>query len=82
MSELYKETCLAVAEIRNGDEVGIHNALAQTLLIDAIARDRKKGARNFGNMGQPDGVTADAKWQRGSKLHDGAYEITYAGEYL
>lgn len=82
MSELYKESCLAVAESRDMDEIGIHTALFQSLLVDAIARDQKKGSMNYGRIGNPYSSDGQEPWRRGSKLHDGAYEITYHGEYL
>lgn len=82
MSELYKESCLAVAESRNGDEIGLHNSLFKALLVDAIARDKKRGTKNFGNMGQPRSVTEDSKWRRGKELYDSAYSVTYKGEQL
>jgi len=83
MSEVYKESCLAVAESRNGDEIGLHNTLFKALLDDAIMRDKQRGTKNFGQMGQSDYASARATpWRRGSKLHDCAYEITYGGVYL
>jgi len=81
MSELYKESCLAVAEARNDDEPGVHTQLFERLLIDAVARDQKRGARNFGRMGQP-AATDSEPWRRGSELYDGAYSVTYKGEYI
>jgi hypothetical protein len=51
LAELYIESCLAVAESRLNDEIGIHTAQYQALLLDAIARDRKRDARSFGQMG-------------------------------
>lgn len=82
MAELYKESCLAVAESRNGDEIGLHNELFKAMLVDAIARDSKKSARNYGQMGQPDGVTGRREWRRGSSLEDGAYSIEYKGDFI
>ena len=81
MSELYKESCLAVAESRNADEIGLHAQQYERLLIDAVARDRKRGAQNFGRMGQPSDGGREA-FRRGSELYDGAYSITYKGAYL
>jgi hypothetical protein len=51
LAELYIESCLAVAESRLDDEIGIHAAQYQALLVDAIARDGKRDARSFGQMG-------------------------------
>jgi len=51
LAELYIESCLAVAESRLNDEIGLHTAQYQALLIDAIARDRKHDARSYGPMG-------------------------------
>jgi len=81
MSELYKESCLSVAECRNTDVPGTHTALFERLLVDAVARDMKTGARNFGHMGQPREHGRE-RFQRGRSLHDGAYEITYHGERI
>lgn len=81
LSELYTESCLAVAEQRINNEAGIHTQLYEQLLTDAIARDRKRGARIYGQMGGGEDDER-AKWRRGSKTYDGAYEITYKGNYL
>jgi hypothetical protein len=51
LAELYIESCLAVAESRLNDEIGNHTAQYHALLTDAIARDRKRDARSFGQMG-------------------------------
>jgi hypothetical protein len=51
LAELYIESCLAVAESRLNDEIGNHTAQYQALLIDAIARDRKRDPRSYGQMG-------------------------------
>ena len=51
LSELYIESCLAVAEQRLNNEVGLHTQAYQTLLVDAVTRDRAKGARYYGQMG-------------------------------
>lgn len=81
MSEVYKEACLAAAEIRNGDEYGIHNQMFERLLLDAITRDRKRGAQMFGNMGQP--VTSEEEaTRRGRKLYGSRYDLTYKGSQV
>lgn len=56
LAELYIESCLAVAESRLEDVVGIHAAQYQALLADAIARDRKRSARSYGQMGHVEDV--------------------------
>lgn len=56
LAELYIESCLAVAESRLEDVVGIHAAQYQALLVDAIARDRKRSARSYGQMGHVEDV--------------------------
>lgn len=55
LAELYMESCLSVAESRINDEPGQHTQQFGVLLIDAIARDRKRGARLFGQMGHVEG---------------------------
>ncbi len=76
LSELYIESCLAVAESRSGDELGVHTQTFQALLIDAIARDRKHGAKYFGQMGGGDsGVSEFRRGYTGS-----VYPIEYKGE--
>jgi len=81
MSELYKESCLAIVEVDYLDQPGPHFETFKALLADAIARDRKHGARRFGNMGNPSEITTDV-FKRGGQLHDGAYSITYKGSYI
>jgi hypothetical protein len=56
LAELYIESCLAVAESRLLDEVGIHTGQYQALLVDAVARDRKRDARTYGQMGHVEDV--------------------------
>ena len=51
MTELYIESCLAVAEGRMNDAIGEHTQQYQSLLADAIARDNKRGAVVYGQMG-------------------------------
>jgi hypothetical protein len=81
LSELYIESCLAVAEQRVNNEAGLHTQTYQALLADAIMRDKKRGARIFGQMGggeDGDGQT----FRRGSKQYNSAYDITYNGVQL
>ncbi len=75
LSELYIESCLAVAESRSGDELGVHTQTFQILLVDAISRDRKNGAKYFGQMGHRD--TEVDKFRRG--YTGSVYPITYNG---
>jgi len=82
MSELYKESCLAAAELRNGDELGIHTQMFNRLLVDAVARDSKRGAQNYGCMGQPPEFGDEEIFERGRILHEGAYSITYKGSQI
>ena len=56
LAELYTESCLAVAESRLNDEIGLHTAQYQALLADAIARDGKHDARSYGQMGHVEDV--------------------------
>ena len=52
LAELYIESCLAVAESRLNEEVGNHTSQYQALLVDAVARDRKRDPRSYGQMGR------------------------------
>ena len=77
--EVYLESCLAVAEHRLNDEIGLHTSLFEALLADAVARDRKRGAKSYGQMGN----TAEEKlsyprFRRG--YTSGTYSVTYRGE--
>lgn len=79
LSELYVESCLAVAEQRVNEEAGLHTGLFGSLLADAVARDRKKGAKNFGRMGnKAEYDEAYPRFRRG--YVGGTYPITYEGE--
>lgn len=49
-AELIMESCLAVAEQKANDEIGIHTQNFNSLLVSTIQRDRKSGAQNFGRM--------------------------------
>jgi hypothetical protein len=75
LAELYIESCLAVAETRVNDEIGQHAAQFNALLVDAIARDRKRGAQNYGPMGHVESQTKE--FHRG--WTGGTYPITYKG---
>ena len=78
LAELYTESCLAVAELRSNDEIGIHHQSFNALLIDAVKRDRKRSGRNYGHMGNRE------KYQ--SEFHRGytgsVYPITYKGNLI
>lgn len=76
LAELYIESCLAVAEQRVNDAPGVHSAAFQSLLIDALLRDRKRGARNFGHMGHCENYIERIRHgDTGS-----SYPIVYKGE--
>jgi len=63
LAELYIESCLAIAEQRFNDEIGIHNQKFSALLVDAVARDSKRGARFYGPMGHIE--TTSIEFRRG-----------------
>lgn len=49
-AELVTESCLAIAEQRSNDELGIHTKLFRELLASAIAQDKRFAAGNLGPM--------------------------------
>lgn len=79
LSELYTESCLAVAEQRINNEPGVHTQAYGMLLQDAIARDRKRGARFFGQMGG--GEDRDGRtFRRGhTRSASGSHRVTLDG---
>ena len=78
LSELYVESCLAVAEQRVNDEAGLHTQLFERMLADAVARDRKRGAKNFGRMGNQ--VEHDPPYPRFRRGYTGGtYPLQYKG---
>jgi hypothetical protein len=79
MAEVYIESCLAVVEARKNDTAnGPHFNAFGLLLQDAIARDRKKGAQLYGQMGSSrEGGTSCRCRRNGS-----AYPIYYQGEIV
>jgi hypothetical protein len=79
LAELYVESCLSVAEQRGNDEIGIHTDLYQSLLIDAVSRDRKHSAQNYGQMGKRE-VTDLREFRRG--LVGSTYPLTYGGDTI
>jgi hypothetical protein len=74
-TELYIESCLAVAERRIHDAPSVHDDQFKSLLADAVRRDRRSGAQVFGNMGHQEEV--DEMFRRG--WTGGTYPITYDG---
>ena len=74
MSELYKQSCLAVAETEVMDEIGLHNQLFEAMLVDAIARDRKRTG-SYGNMGHRE--RHRTTFRRG--YTGSTYDFTYEG---
>jgi len=75
LAELYIESCLAIAEQRIHGEAGLHSEKFKALLVDAIARDRKKGAQIYGQMGHQE--PAYERIRHGDT--GGTYPITYNG---
>ncbi len=75
MSELYKESCLAVAETEVMEEIGLNTQLYQSLLIDAVMRDIKRNGKNYGQMGHREiGIFPFRRGYTGS-----SYDIVYDG---
>lgn len=74
-SELYIESCLAVAEQQANDESGLHSSAFFRMLAAGISQDRKQGARFFGPMGSGDQSPVLPRHQPLS-----SYPITYKGE--
>ena len=56
MAELFKESCLAVAEQRDEGEKGIHWESFNQHLRGVMDRDSGRKARHYGNMGNPNGL--------------------------
>ncbi len=81
LAELYIESCLAVAEQRANDVVGLHSEQYTLLLLDAIKRDSKRGAQTFGQMGHVDpydkALYPFAPFRRG--YTGSSYPISYKG---
>lgn len=76
LAELYLESCLSVVEIRKNDEPGFHTQQYQLLLIGAVAADRRQGAEQFGQVGQP-AIHTSLGFRRG--YTGGDYPIEYKG---
>lgn len=74
MSELYKQSCLAVAETEVMDEIGLHNQMFEAMLVDAITRDSKRTG-SYGNMGHRERHRTPFK--RG--YTGSTYDFTYDG---
>jgi hypothetical protein len=75
LSELYIESCLAVAEQRLNNEVGIHTQTYQALVVDAVARDRKRSPGYYGYMGHRE--PSYERIRHGDT--GGTYPVTYEG---
>jgi len=75
LSELYIESCLAVAESRANEETGVHTANFLSLLVDQIMRDKKRGAVQYGQMGNVPELKGT--FRRGYSGTE--YSITYDG---
>ena len=81
LSELYIESCLAVAEQRENQEAGLHTQLFSALLQDALARDRKRGGQQLGRMGHVEELyERPGRWPRG--WGESPYPITYKGNLI
>ncbi len=78
LAELYIESCLAVAELRVHDEIGIHNQTFQQLLIDAIKRDMKRGPKVYGDMDVSEEVPIEFRRGYTGTVH----KIYYKGNLL
>lgn len=81
LAELYIESCLAVCEHRVNDGLGVHSQQYDMLLLDAIAHDMARSSGNYGQMGDRE-LGDFVQWRRGRLLHEGAYAITYKGEFI
>ena len=80
LAELYIESCLAVAEQRINEQVGLHTQQYHMLLADAILRDSKRGPQILGQMGHVDPydkVLYPSPFRRG--YTGGTYPISYLG---
>jgi len=81
MAELYIESCLAVAEQRENQEAGLHTQLFQALLEDALARDRARGGKMFGQMGHREILDDRGRyWPHG--YAGSPYPMTYKGSSI
>ena len=77
LAELYIESCLALAETRINDTIGQHQQQFQALLVDCIARDRKRGSQRYGQMGNRE-HDENFPFRRG--WSGPTYPIIYKGE--
>jgi len=80
LSELYLESCLAVAEQRVLDMEGIHSKNFMAMLIAAIERDKRRAPTNYGRMGHYEGTSREQTLFRGQRT--GSYYLTYDGTPL
>ena len=76
LAELFIESCLAVTELYMKDEVGIHNQQFKEMLVEAVMRDRNRGAKHFGQMGHSE-LEPGSPFRRGH--HGSEYSISYKG---
>ena len=79
-SELYTESCLAIAEQRAIDEKGIHTEAFQRMLSSMVEQDRRAGARHYGSMkGASESLLSER--DRHAERYDGRsrYNVTYDG---
>jgi len=74
-SELILESCLAVAEQRANDELGLHGERFGALLAAGIAQDRRNGPRHYGHLGK--GTVPALSSDR---FGVSTYPVTYKGE--
>ena len=80
LSELYLESCLAVAEQRMNDEQGNHNTMFQRLLADAVARDQRREGQMFGCLGNTEELIDNNRGVRFRRGYgDSVFNLTYKG---
>jgi hypothetical protein len=74
-AELLVQSCLAVAETRANDELGLHSREFNGALVAAIEQDRRLSAQHFGHMGHFSEIPTIHR--HGDTGAD--YDITYKG---
>lgn len=78
MAELYLESCLAIAEQRLDDQVGVHTQKFMQMLAAAIGADRKRKPQAIGYNGdRSDAMSAGIN--RSSLYYDRLGGVTYNG---
>lgn len=78
LTELYIESCLAVAEQKTGDAAGIHSQLFVGLLQAAIQRDKLRGPKVYGWMGHKESLNGRMEgeaYRRNSTIYYNGVEI-------